>query len=514
MNLTSHPAIVLLTLWPAIYLLASVRSSMGWPAQAVLHRATIVAGLVVLCTYCSLILWYTSQPSYFDPAEPTVTAVAAVFAAGKPLYPALDDAHRYAHVWGPFLFVVHAAALAAAGPSITASKAVGAVAAFSSLILVYRLFSRSRGAFPAITATASCALVFMAFGNVSFWTRADPLLILSVILALHAISLPGLMYSLILLGAVTGVAINLKVTGFLYILPLGVLAVHRLRPQALSAAALVAAVVALAPFLLPNISLQHYWEYLSLAAHNGLVAAQLRRNLEWCAFLAGPAAGLLWTMRRASSQGSAFSVVGLALSMLAVAGAAAKPGGGPLHLLPFVPVLAKTIVEVPPVAWNQLWARSLAIAFLSAVLLLAIQKQFTFVRTMTQRDLRPALLEIRSFARAHRSSRMEVGYGGTSYVPYARPEMVFVTREYLLDEPAVQEYRLSGMQMPQSTIQVVEECLIDFWLLPRGEEPFVVPSAYYPVGPREVFSDNFRLAFFRHYKRSGALEQFDVWQCR
>jgi hypothetical protein len=513
-NLTSHPTILLLTLWPAIYLIATVRSTLGWPTPAALHRVTLAAGLIVLCTYCCLVLWYASQPSYFDAAEPTITAVASVFAAGKPLYPALDDPHRYAHVYGPFLFLIHAAALTAAGPSITASKAVGAVAAFSSLILAHRLFSRSRGAFPAVMATASCALVFMAFGNVSFWTRADPLLVLSVVLALHAVSLPGPVYPLILLGAVTGVAINLKLTGFLYVLPIGMLAVHRLRPRVVIATALVFTIVALAPFLLPNVSLQHYRDYLYLAAQNGLVAAQLRHNLEWCVFLAAPVAGLLWTVRRASTPWSAPYVVGFALSMLAVAGAAAKPGGGPLHLLPFVPVLAKTIVEVPDPAWNHRSAKSLAIAFLSAALLLAVPKQFTFVTTMAQRDLRPALLEIRSFAQAHRSSRMEVGYGGTSYVPYARPEMVFATREYLLDEPAIQEYRLSGMQIPQSTIRVVDECRVDYWLLPRGEDPFVVPSAYYPVAPRDVFPDSFRSAFLRHYKRSAAMEQFDVWQCR
>jgi hypothetical protein len=108
---------------------------------------------------------------------------------------------------------------------------VGAVGALVSLILAYRLFRTTRGDVGAILATASCVLVFMLFGNVSFWTRADPLLILLVTAALHAARLPASAQSFTIVTAIAGLAANLKVTGFLYVLPVAMLALYRPRPR-------------------------------------------------------------------------------------------------------------------------------------------------------------------------------------------------------------------------------------------------------------------------------------------
>ena len=109
---------------------------------------------------------------------------------------------------------------------------------------------------------------------------------------------------------------------------------------------------------------------------------------------------------------------------------------------------------------------------------------------------------------------MAVGYAGTSYFSDARPEIVFRRREYLLDAPAVQEHRLSGLDVPASTIRALTDCATDYWLIPRGAEAFDVPSAYSPDGPPTVFPERFRQAFFRSYERTGSTRYFDVWACK
>jgi hypothetical protein len=154
------------------------------------------------------------------------------------------------------------------------------------------------------------------------------------------------------------------------------------------------------------------------------------------------------------------------------------------------------------------------VAFGITGLLIAVPRQITFIKTVAGRDLGPAVSDLDHFVDGHRARRIAVGYAGTSYLSYARPEMVFRTGEYLLDAPAVQEHRLSGLALPESTIQAIEECRIEFWLIPPGAAPFAVPSAYFPNGPHDVFPEEFRATFLSRYERTGSSGQFDVWECR
>lgn len=511
----SHPALVLAVLWLVMLGLDRLarragRSTPDW-ARALLPATSCA----LLAAFVIIVLWYGVQLTYFDPAEPTITAVASVFGAGGPLYPAIDAPERYAHIYGPVLFIVHAAALGALGPGILASKAAGAIAILASLAIGFHILRERAGASAALVATAACALVYMAFGNVTFWTRSDPLLILTVTCGLLTARLRSRAASIVLLGMSVGVAVNLKVTGPLYLLPVAAIALAAHGGRALIGAAAVAAVCAMGPFVLPNVSLTNYLDYLELSASQGLAGGRVRQNLEWAVFLCAPVFGVLSSARLiARSRGRAeVSAGALAAAVLVISVAAAKPGGGPFHLLPFVPVLAYVVVSAGPHARGAPWTRSLVIAFGITALLIAVPRQLIFVRTMAGRDLGPAASYLREFAAAHPGRRIEVGYAGTSYLSYARPEIVFRTREYLLDAPAIQEHRLAGLQLPASTLQALDTCRIEYMLIPTGADPFVVPSAYFPHGPADVFPEAFRATFHRRYRRITSGELFDVWEC-
>src|SRR5262245_63830882 len=71
---------------------------------------------------------------------------------------------------------------------------------------------------------------------------------------------------------------------------------HGLRT--VSIAAVLAALTALAPFGLPNVSLAHYVDCLLLSARNGVNAGRLRQNAEWLFYLGLPVALVLWSVRR------------------------------------------------------------------------------------------------------------------------------------------------------------------------------------------------------------------------
>ena len=504
---------ILAGLWLALAIADAVRRRLGWSGGtfAWVYFATFAVAFVA--SYFAIAVWYAATLSYFDPAEPTIAAVAAAFRAGHPLYPAIDAPERYAHIYGPVLFMVHAGAFAVFGSSILVSKAVGAVAIAVALGVSVHVFRERAGIYAATLATAASVTVYLVFNNVTFWSRSDPLLILCVAFGLLATRLRSQRASMILLGLATGVAVNLKITAVLYMLPAIAMSIAAHGARAVTLAAVIAALTATAPFLVPGVSVAHYWDYLALSARNGVNAGRLRQNGEWVVFLSAPAVVVLWSAWRTGSLTPHLraGVMALFPAMLAIAIVSAKPGGGPFHLLPFVPVLAYAIVNAPRPAWRPA-AGSLALAFAITSLAFAIPRQLIFISTMVNRDLTPAVNAIRKFADAHPGESIAVGYAGTSDLSYARPEAVFRAGDYFLDVPAIQEHRLAGLALPDATRLALVQCRAQYMLVPPGATAFNVQSAYYPDGPRDVFPEEFRSEFLRRYRRIGS-DVFDIWRC-
>jgi len=511
----SHTAVVFAVVW--IVLLGVDRACRQWPwSRRVVPRAAILAAsYIVLLVYGAIVVWYACKVTYFDTAEPTITAVASVFGAGKPLYPALDAAERYAHIYGPVLFIAHSSAMALFGQSILVSKAVGVVAVCASLLIAYCLFAEQAGRFAAVVAAAACALVYLDFGNATFWTRPEPLLILCTVTGLYGARTPRWPMAVLILGVTAGLSVNLKVSGPLYLLPAFVLLGSRHGRSVLAGAAGLAMLVGLGPFLLTNISATHYLHYIQVSARNGLIAAQFRQNVEWALFLSAPLAGGLFAANdrlAALRRGDVF-LISLGCSLAAIAVIAAKPGAGPYHFLPSVPVLAYAVLRLPARVWQREWIRSLVAAACLTALGIAVPSQATMLETVSGRPLELSIDDVRRFADAHPSSRIAVGYSGTSRSSDARTVIVFRTRDYWLDAPAVQEHRLAGLPLPESTVHAMDECRAEYWLIPIGADAFAVPSAYWPDGPRYVFPDELRQAFFRRYERTGQTANFTVWEC-
>ncbi len=514
MGLIRHPVVVFGIAWAVLLALAAFRRGTE-PHLRGRRELTLGASLAAIAAYCAIVIWYTLTPSYFDAAEPTITSVAAAFAAGRPLYPALGAAERYAHVYGPALFLAHAGAFAVAGASILVSKAVGSLAAVLSLAIAFRIYQRRAGTSAACNVSAVSALVFLSFSNVTFWTRSDPILILCTSIGLAAALTERPWVAMSALGLATGVALNLKVTGVIYLVPVFAIASSKHRGRVVATAAGIAIVTGVVPFLVPRVSLFNYLDYLRLSARNGLLTAKLVENAEWCVFLLLPLLVTWMGIRNTRLQretGRFLACLVSAIGLIAIV--SAKPGGGAFHFLPFVPILGYAAIAVPRGTWDRSAALRLAAAFVMTALAIAIPRQAIFVRTVAKRHLGRAIADVRRFADEKPTKRIAVGYAGTSYLSHARPEMVFRSGDYLIDAPAIQEHRLSGLDIPATTIEAIDRCRFDYWLLPPDAPPFAVPSAYYPLGPSEVFTEQFRSAFSGRYARVGHTALYDVWECR
>jgi len=477
-----------------------------------------LAGVASLALYAAILIWYTLDRHFFDYAEPSVVAISWLFRLGQPVYHVPASAERYSHIYGPLTFMLHGWILGAFGPGILVSKLLSAAAAAAGLVLTFMAARRHVSAPRAISLAGVAALLLLGFKNFSYWTRPEPFQTLAVAVSL-AIAVAGRgMGAALAVGLASGVLWNLKITGPLYSLPILVMLERRSGWRACATAVAVGMITAALPFVLfENVSFANYLYWVRLSANTGLLLSTLKQNLEWAmyfglplllAYFSGPPRSIepMWVR----------SVAALGAGMVVLAIAAAKPGAGPYHFMPFLPVIVYLVAwgtkDVTSNTLAEPMVPRAAIAFIVAAITVAVAQQSIFIATMMERHTRDEAADIERFARAHQGV-VEMGYGTTEALSLARPILVFRTGTYLIDQPAVREHQLEGLEMPRATLDALAGCRAKYWLIPKGEAPFAGRNAYAAVFQRPIFPDGFRDAFLASHTRSGRTEYYDVWEC-
>jgi hypothetical protein len=488
-----------------------------WTSAAALLIAA--AGVVGLVAYPAVAVWYGTDAHFFDNAEPTIVSIAWIYQLGYPLYHMVDSAERYAHIYGPVTFIVHGAALAWIGPSIQVSKMVGVTAGLASMAFVFGAIRRYCPTARSIILTGVYALLLLTFRNYSFWTRPESLQLLAVSVALYfaeARQRPG---SLLAVSIASGLLWNLKLTGPLYSLPVFAVLTRRFGARSALFAVVAATAVALAPFaLLSNVSLNNYMTWVRLSGHTGLLLSTLRQNIEWAAFLCMP----LLLARFVRSEPSCDEALGRALPATLLTGisgvivAAAKPGAGAYHLLPFIPTIMYLLGR-RAAAWRfeitDRFAPKAVVAYVLVLLLLGTAQQAQLITTMRSRRSVHDAEDLVRFLSTHPGT-VEMGYGRTEELSLLRPMLTFRNDSYLIDQPAVREHQLQGVEVPHTTIEAVAQCHVNYWLVPKGEAPFSGVNSYAAVFLRPLYPAQLRDAFAATHVLVGRTEYYDVWQCR
>jgi hypothetical protein len=425
---------------------------------------------------------------------------------------------RYSHIYGPLAFMLHGWILGAFGPTILISKVLSALAAAAGLVLTFIAARRHVSRPRALALAGVASLLLLGFKNFSYWPRPEPFQTLAVAVSLAIASAGRGTGAAIGVGLASGVLWNLKITGPLYSLPILVLLARRAGWTACATAVAVGAVSAALPFVLfDNVSFTNYLYWVRLSANTGLLLSTLKLNLEWATYFglplllahfSGPARSMESTWLR--------TVAALGAGMVLLAIAAAKPGAGPYHFMPFVPVILYLVAwRTKDVASNTLvepLVPRAAIAFIVAGLTVALAQQSILIEAMMERRTRDEAADIERFARAHQGV-VEMGYGTTETLSLARPILVFRNGTYLIDQPALREHQLEGLEMPRATLDALAACRAKYWLIPKGESPFSGRNAYAAVFLRPIFPDGFRDAFLVSHTRTGSTEYYDVWEC-
>ena len=173
--------------------------------------------IVLAIAHCA---FYLFVPNFADYVEPLIPHLASNYLHGAPVY---ADWHTgqaiVGSLYGPYVFLAQIPVLLWY-PAIAASKLIGIGFGLAALLMLF-LAVRSRAG--SKDALAMCALMIALLSieqHYWFWNRPDSILIAIVALgallfdrARPAVCLAGL-------GLLAGIAINLKIFGALYLLPL------------------------------------------------------------------------------------------------------------------------------------------------------------------------------------------------------------------------------------------------------------------------------------------------------
>ena len=535
-----RPVVLFAGLYAGLWLVARVLRPVfaaGTTVETAARNFVLGISATAFVAFISIACWYASDKRYYDFAEPTIPAVAWMFGSGKPLYPGPDAAEQYAHIYGPVAFIPFAFAMRLLGTDPSVTKSVGTAAGILALLLLFVILRPRIGMRLAILFTGQCAILLLVFRNAAFWSRPDSLELLCVSIGLWAAlrrSDPGW----IVLGVTAGLLWNLKFSGPLYSLPLFALFVERADRRRVVLAGATAGIVALLPFVVfRNVSFHNYRTWILLSASNGIDWSTLRHNIEWVLFVMAPLGVALYLSVRpayakasARSRGSALReggqapltvlspavAISLVVAVCSIAILAAKPGSGPYHLLPFFPVIVFfTGMQIHHLRFDADRTNvSLAtVAFTTIAASIALAQQASFITTVRQIDAIGPIADITRFWNTHAEAVIQMGYSSDERMTFARPLIVARSGLYLLDQPAIQEHQLAGVELPPATVNALRSCTVTYWLIPKHGEPFSAVNRYPMARQRALFGSDFRRAFFDSYRRSESTDYFDVWAC-
>lgn len=481
------------------------------------------AAVAVLALFAGIAVWYVGLEGFAGEVEPVVSTLSWLVSEGHPLYTPFDGAERYSVLYGPSVFLTNGLFLQVLGPSLVSVKLASALGAVGSLLLLYAALARRRRDTLAVVLTAAAAMYFWAQGFSIYVVRPDALMVCALALALYGAARLGRGLAIVVVAVTAGFAVNLKLHGFLYFVPVVALLALRHGRRAAWGAGLGALAVATLPFLFsPQVSLVNYLAWVRNASRHGLTTEFLALDLGYAAALVLPLALVValtgWSRWRGTPEGS------LVLSLCAVLPAtlvlASKPGAGMVHLLPLavptVYVLGRLAQRLQDEGfdWRPRTRQAAAVAFGLTLLLAGSVNEYRAVRLLDwqTRQMPDLAQDVRGVMARYDGLTMGMACGGENKAflsTWTRALLAFGGNPVLLDPISVMDSSLSGRDLASSTYDAIDEGRISLWLVPRGQEPFHKVNWYAPHLP--IFPESFQRHFLAHYTPRGQSRYFDLW---
>jgi hypothetical protein len=534
--LWQHPA-----LWPAVlFLLVAPVHVWLSPAgkrsadfTATELRNMVIAGAGALFLFLACAGLYLFSETLVDMWESSSASLAAALRRGETIYPDLSTEQRYGIPYGPYLYIILALSQTLLGPTLFATKLPAIAAAIAAISLMgVAVYRRSGSVQLAVVFAGFEAAILLAFRFQAFWPKSDSLILLAVTLGLVAV-LRRALPSQIVLGICAGAAVAMKPHAAAYFLPLIALAKYRgWSVRELSVCGITAAVAASLPFVVAptQFSFPNYVGLLEMAAAEGFGVADAMRCLKWSALLAGlVVVGDQWQKGneqltpaelRFRRQYRVLLAIGLALASVP----GATHGGGPRHLMPFVPLVlfdfSSHFCRATMLTAGRdrpLW-RLLFYCSFAACLFVAIQTGARVLEAHRRIDVGASeeRAELRRVLNSSPGTTFLMGAGSDEGLTLllARHEVVLAGHPLGIEVAAIMDYCRAGLPEPdvgRLSLELTQQTGRPLaWIVPRGE-PFSLSNIY---DGTPVFSPAFRRAFVEQYGIAERTRFFDVYVAR
>jgi hypothetical protein len=490
----------------------------SWLREPRLQRAVLVAAWVAIASGVLAAIGYFLLPRFYDHIEPHVVITALNAQAGLHIHPDWTKGEgAWGTPYGPFLYEWAGLPLMIS-KTVMAAKLASATAFLFAIVVLWRMPKTAGGPGDQFIA-AFYLLAVTAYGPFAFWVRSEPLLLALTAAAVLIVQLKTRWVVWLGLGVVAGLAAATKFPAVFYFAPIVVYAA--LQTPSLSALA-VGCLIGLAGFALGLVApfaddpgeARRLAMYVTEMTHHGLSPRLLAVNLAGLAVLASPYGLRLWKARAGLNdwRGAATPVI-LAVSILAVAIIGAKPGSGPHHLMPFIPVLLYLTLLTPVGAEDG--ARD--------------AEEPEFVLAMLANAAAPLLLTLVFVIGAARdagetragyreAADLAARYPGAQFGPtddahyeqlYLRVAAAFHGARLSFDNASWTDLDAAGLKPADDAADFAFD-RPRIWILPKAGQPFTVTSRY---TRKTVFPPDFQAQFLQHCQRVEVRTVFAVWRC-
>jgi hypothetical protein len=486
-----------------------------WSGVLIPTAATLA--VVTIFTYLSVVIFYLMYPNYLDHLQPTVASISWLWMEGHELYPNWMTDDVYGSVNGPVLFLLNGVALLLK-PSIFVSKLPGILSLGAALGVAWILFKRTTdNSLLSLLLLASLLLLLEIFSVYAYWNRSEPFLILISVLAFLIASRSSSWVAGVSIGVLAGLAVGLKVYGFICVIPAAAVALARVETLGgrlfwAIIGSLFAAASAVFPYLEKHVSIMGHLRFIRAQLDQRWSISLFEENLLIVVVLTVPIF-VLWSRRKQPLNASdrwLFAALGLSAATLTVLGA--KVGAGSHYLLPLVPIFMYGIAR--GCAFETEAKQIIALVFVSFFLAYGPNlflnwrglKYFYQDLTPSQRE---QIAELKTYLNLYPDAQIGVSDDAhyTSY--YYRVLPVWKGRPLHVDFALWMSLAYVNVD-EERIMRFIRGCAVQTWILPLGE-PFTKLN-YFTNLP--IVSDSFRQTFSSTYEQIKTGRAYQIWQCK
>ncbi|MDR3456878.1 MAG: hypothetical protein P4N60_05490 [Verrucomicrobiae bacterium] len=528
------------SLWPFVFFPVLFAVLIFWkyrpPAERVLrraHQAVVALILVLLGTILLSHLFYLAGNYLTNSYALLYANLSWISSNGQALYTSSDSVSRYSLPYGPAGYVIVGLFQHLLGPSPFSSKLpvfCSWLGGFLFLCLTLCLRHKWTTALAAITLGMA---IFPHFQEFDFWPRPDFFLFFLVLFGLWMVA-KDFRFTWIWLGILIGIAVDLKVHGFAYFLPVIGLLLQK-RPNILAAAMGfgISLCTALMPFIVSHqISLTNYWEVLHMDAGHRFEPNFLSHIYGFLVVFSMTAFApfIIYRVDGATVQTiikkNAPFLLGLLAGVLLVLYPASLEGAGEHHLIPFTGLflyLGSTFYADLKAAGHARWTLSpvggsLIFSQWGFIYIYALIIN-TLLLGHLRADNRTAQIRLADLDQIMHEHANEIILNAPGSLKAVEADTyrfypVFHGMPMGVDPTAMMDFTEGHVPEPQLD-SLVEQMEAQYhrkvmWISPRNEKPFSETSYYHPFG--NVFSDTFVQDFHRRFRLSGHSDWFDIYQ--